>query len=352
MKIVRDWLWIITLLSNLVASDGSNQATFGGFESNTQNGTLSFTNPGYELSQILKDGAPYIKPEMEGAGSRSEPGQPHLPTISTYYAVEPGKTFSVNVSIKESQVIENVEVIPFDTWDSQPTGVLNKGIVYERSSLFPESIATVSDPMVFRDIVMVQVSMTPFQYDPTSKTLTIIQDAELELVESGEVELPHIPQKRSREFEKLYRSLVVNYPSSSRDGNEVYQRPSILYVLPSNIGNLLGTVEELMNWKKRVGFDVQYVSSSSIVNNRNNLKNYIEDAYESWENPPVHVTIVGDVTGSYDIPTWTESYSGYSGEGDQPYTTLEGNDVYPEVFIGRMSFSTSSHLNTIISRKR
>ena len=350
MKIVRDWLWIITLLSNLVASDGSNQATFSGFESKTQNGRLSFTNPGYELNQIIKDGAPYIKPEMEGAGSRSEPGQPHLPTISTYYIVEPGKTFTINVSVKESETIENVEIAPFETWDPQPTGMAIKGSVYYESRTYPPEIATVSEPMVFRDIVMVQVSLTPFQYNPVSKTMTIINDAELELVESGQIEMPYIPQKRSREFEKLYRSLAVNYPESTRDGETEYQRPSILYVLPNNIGNLLSTVEELMNWKKRVGFDVQYVSSSGVVNNRNNLKNYIEDAYENWENPPVHVTIVGDVTGSYDIPTWTESYSGYSGEGDQPYTTLEGNDVYPEVFIGRMSFSTSSHLNTIISK--
>ena len=128
-------------------------------------------------------------------------------------------------------------------------------------------------------------------------------------------------KKKSREFEKLYKSLVVNYPSTVREGEDGYQRPSILYVLPNNIGNLLGTVEELMNWKKRVGFDVQYVSNSSIVNNRNNLKNYIEDAYETWENPPV-VNIVGDVNGSYDIPTWNESYSGYSGEGAVSYTHL------------------------------
>ena len=105
-----------------------------------------------------------------------------------------------------------------------------------------------------------------------------------------------------------------------------------------------------MDWKKRVGYDVQFVSSSNVVNNRNNLKNYIDDAYENWENPPVHVTIVGDADGNYDIPTWSESYSGYNGEGDHPYTTLEGNDPYPEVLIGRISFSTSSHLNTIISK--
>ena len=350
MKIVHDWLFIILLLSSIPASASSGGTVFGGFESKPEKGRISFSNPGYELSQILKDGAPFIKPEIEGAGSKSEPGQPDLPTMSTYYAVEPGKTFTVNVSIKESEVIENVEVVPFETWDSQPTGVIGKGVAYQQSSLFPANIASVSDPMVFRDIVMVQVSVTPFQYNPVSKTLTVIQDVDLELVESGETELPHIPQKKSREFEKLYRSLIVNYPSTVREGDDDYQRPSILYVLPNNIGNLLGTVEELMNWKKRVGFDVQYVSSSGIVNNRNNLKNYIEDAYETWENPPVHVTIVGDVDGSYDIPTWNESYSGYSGEGDMPYTTLEGNDVYPEVFIGRMSFSTSSHLNTIISK--
>ena len=290
MKIVRDWLWIITLLSNLVASDGSNQATFSGFEYKTQNEKLSFTNPGYELSQIIKDGVPYIKPEMEGAGSRSEPGQPHLPTISTYYIVEPGKTFTINVSVKESETIENVEIAPFETWDPQPTGMAIKGSVYYESRTYPPEIATVSEPMVFRDIVMVQVSLTPFQYNPVSKTMTIINDAELELVESGQIEMPYIPQKRSREFEKLYRSLAVNYPESTRDGETEYQRPSILYVLPNNIGNLLSTVEELMNWKKRVGFDVQYVSSSGVVNNRNNLKNYIEDAYENWENPPVQDT--------------------------------------------------------------
>ena len=232
MKIVRDWLFMILLLSSISASASSGSTVFGGFESKPEKGRISFSNPGYELNQILKDGSPFIKPEMEGAGSKAEPGQPDLPTMSTYYAVEPGKTFTVNVSIKESEVIENVEVVPFETWDSQPSGVVGKGVAYQQSSLFPANIASVSDPMVFRDIVMVQVSVTPFQYNPVSKTLTVIQDVDLELVESGETELPHIPQKKSREFEKLYRSLIVNYPSTVREGDDDYQRPSILYVLP------------------------------------------------------------------------------------------------------------------------
>ena len=99
--------------------------------------------------------------------------------------------------------------------------------------------------------------------------------SEIELIEDGVTqENPFIPQKRSREFEILYESLIVNYSSLNRDNIE-YQRPAILYVLPNNIGNLFGTVEQLMDWKKRVGYDVQFVSSSNVVNNRNNLKNYI-----------------------------------------------------------------------------
>ena len=143
--------------SSIPASASSGGTIFGGFESKPEKNRISFTNPGYELSQILKDGAPFIKPEIEGAGSKSEPGQPDLPTMSTYYAVEPGKTFTVNVSIKESEVIENVEVVPFETWDSQPTGVIGKGVAYQQPSLFPANIASVSEPMVFRDLSLIHI---------------------------------------------------------------------------------------------------------------------------------------------------------------------------------------------------
>ena len=81
----------------------------------------------------------------------------------------------------------------------------------------------------------------------------------------------------SYSYYESVESLIVNYSSSSRDDVQ-YQKPSILYVLPNNIGDLFGTIETLMEWKKRVGYEVNYVSSSNIVNNRNNLKEYIEES--------------------------------------------------------------------------
>lgn len=310
---------------------------------------LRFKNINYELKHMDVNGENFIKPTIENAGSVALPGEPFLPTVTTMYAVDPGKKLNVELVIHEQEVVQNIDILPLEGWGRNLTGNPVKGVVYSQNNIFPQEIINASEPIVMRDLVMVQIAMTPFQYNPSTRELTIIKDAEISLIEIESENIPFVPRKISREFEKLYEATVVNYNTLNRDEVE-YQRPSILYVLPNNIGNLFGTIEQLMKWKERVGYEVNFVSSSNVVNNRNNLKNYIEDAYESWDNPPVHVNIVGDVTGSYDIPTWNESQSGYNGDGDHPYTTLEGNDNFPEVFIGRLSFETSSHLNTIVSK--
>lgn len=338
-------------MSFLMAAEGTPSVKFNGFQFNSSQHEkkIQFNHPGFELKPVEKGGSSFVKPTMENAGTIIDPGQPELPTITTLYAVEPGKTFSVNVTIQESEIVENVNVLPLEGYEENLPGQVVMGTVYGQNELFPANIATVSEPIVMRDMVMVQVSLTPFQYNPMTNQLTVIQSAEIELVESGEIEAPFIPSKLSREFEEFYESLIVNYEALDRNHDE-YQRPSILYVLPNNIGNLFGTIEALMEWKKRVGYEVNYVSSSNVVNSTTNLKNYIENAYESWDNPPTHVNLVGDASGSFDIPTFTETWSGYNGDTDHPYTTLEGGDQFPEVFIGRLSFSSSSQLETIVSK--
>ena len=339
----------IVLMSSVFGVNNSSSLTLNGFSSSGSEQTIRFSNPGYNLSNKTINGKQYLKPEITGAGSKSDSGEPDLPTLTTFYAVAPGKTINAAVQILESEVLNNVEIAPFDTWENEPSAIIKEGDAYGQNLPFPQQLVSVSEPMVIRDAVVVQISLTPFQYNPVTKDLVVIQNAEISLIEIDANSVPFVPQKRSRDFEAIYESLIVNYSSSSRDDVQ-YQKPSILYVLPNNIGDLFGTIETLMEWKKRVGYEVNYVSSSNIVNNRNNLKEYIEEAYQYWENPPVFVTIVGDASGNYDIPTWNENWSGYNGDTDHPYTTLEGSDQFPELFIGRISFSTSSHLQTIVSK--
>ena len=352
MKRFFQKLTILLVICFGYTAEKSEAVPFNGFEvtSTLNEKKLRFKNYGYELKQVEQNGNQYIKPTIQqGDGLVAKPGEPYLPTVSTMYAISPNKRIEVQVEIIEQETLQNIDIIPFESWERDLTGNALKGNSYEQNKLFPSEIAKASDPIVMRDLVMTQITLTPFRYNPISKELIIIKDAEISLIETETSEIPFIPRKRSKEFEVLYESIVVNYSTTEREDVE-YQRPAILYVLPNNIGNLFGTIEQLMKWKERVGYDVSFVSSSNIVNDRNNLKDYIENAYETWDNPPVHVNIVGDVTGAYDIPTWVESMSGYNGDGDHPYSTLEGGDNFPEVFLGRLSFETSSHLNTIVSK--
>ena len=349
----RKIFFIILMAYNLILGAGSNNkhlyTGFSSMESFTEK-FIQYRTPEFELKQIVKNGKSFVKPIMKNSGTVSSTGQPFLPSTSTYYGVDPGTSFGVNINIISSEVIQNVDIFPMVGLDSEEfNGDNDKGNEYHVNAFFPPEIVSVSNPIIFRELSMVQVTITPFQYNPISKELVIIHQADIELVENGSYQTPFIPVRSSRAFESLYQALVVNYESLNRTQLE-YQRPSILYVLPSNIGNLLNTVQSLMDWKSRVGYEVNYVSSSNIVNNKNNLKDYIENAYQTWENPPEYVTIVGDAEGSYDIPTWYESWSGYNGEGDHPYAMLEGGDQYPEVLIGRISFDTQSDLQTQINK--
>ena len=110
--------------------------------------------------------------------------------------------------VRQTQTFENINILPFDSWENEFTGTLGEGASYQKNELFPPNIATVSDPIVFRDITMVQVSITPFQYNPISKTLISFQELMLNYGKWQHTEMPFIPEKRSREFEILLNLLL------------------------------------------------------------------------------------------------------------------------------------------------
>ena len=84
------------------------------------------------------------------------------------------------------------------------------------------------------------------------------------------------------------------------------------------------------------------VETSDIGSGTSSIKNYISDAYNTWEHPPEHIILVGDTGGSYQIGHWSDS--------DYPYTLIAGDDLLPEMSIGRISVNSSSDLNNIINK--
>ncbi|MCK4981202.1 MAG: hypothetical protein KAS62_12450, partial [Candidatus Delongbacteria bacterium] len=194
--------------------------------------------------------------------------------------------------------------------------------------------------------------VNPFQYDPAARELTIYRNicVTVQSDNSGRsINVKQNSRKLSRSFEPLYKAVVENYDEITRNTDDIYQIPCYLIIYKDN-ATVLSTLEYLKDWKQKKGFEVHLVSSTEVGTTTTSIKNYIQNAYDTWENPPEFVTLAGDHSGSYGMPTYFETLSGYNGEGDHPYSQLEGNDILADVILGRLSFEATSDLQNIVSK--
>ena len=260
---------------------------------------------------------------------------------STFYQIKDGIDIEAEFNFnKKTSTILNIE-------DTQK--LIDSGYGLTNDNIFPASNLIVSEPMIFRGIIVRQITFIPFTYNLITKELITFNDSEITINEiNSYLDLSYNEIKLSKAFEPMYESSIINYERSDRD--EDYQSPSILYICGgSSMNNPF--MQDLLEWRHKRGYVVNAVSTSEIGGSGTAaVKNYIQDAYDNWENPPEIVALVGDTGGSYSIGYYTEGWSGYSGAGDFPYCQLDGSDLLPEVFIGRISVNSSSELSNVINK--
>ena len=147
----------------------------------------------------------------------------------------------------------------------------------------------------------------------------------------------------SSAFLPLYRKMVENFDSSYLRDSQIVPS-NMLIITPSNLNDYL---TDLVQWKNAKGISTEVVffdpGSTSIE-----IKNYILNAYYTWENPPDYVLLVGDVDSPYIIPSFYISAA--NNVTDLPYTLLEGDDYFPEMLIGRLSVDSPVELMTIVNK--
>ncbi|MCK4312741.1 MAG: hypothetical protein KAW88_08420, partial [Candidatus Cloacimonetes bacterium] len=216
-------------------------------------------------------------------------------------------------------------------------------IFYAEGEVFPSKIIEIGEPAIMRDFRIVNVTVNPFQYNPKSKELKVITNIifVVNINGTGGNNIKVRKRKISRFLESLYKAAILNYDEIIAGREEGYQDPSYLFIYPT-VAQVEHKLQPLVDWKHQKGFEVSTQGFASGTSS-STIKSYIQTAYDTWENPPEFVCLVGDAQGSFNIPTG--SYG--AGPGDHVYTLLEGNDILADVFIGRLSFNTINELKTI-----
>ncbi|HBC45890.1 MAG TPA: hypothetical protein DCZ43_02475, partial [candidate division Zixibacteria bacterium] len=100
-------------------------------------------------------------------------------------------------------------------------------------------------------------------------------------------------------------------------------------------------------WKHLKGYPVVIAKGTDIDPDGDlssqQVYDYIHNAYQTWENPPEYVCILGDI--NLQIPDY--GFNGYV--SDHPYSCVDGDDYFSDIMVTRMSVpATASTIRTAI----
>jgi hypothetical protein len=111
-------IFIVILASSASFSQDEIRKSPNGF-SVLDDDKILFSLESYELKDVTIDGQTFKKPVIPFGGLKSDEGEPTLPTITTFYQVDPNKSYAINVNVISSEWIDNVDILPHQTWERQ-----------------------------------------------------------------------------------------------------------------------------------------------------------------------------------------------------------------------------------------
>jgi hypothetical protein len=206
---------------------------------------------------------------------------------------------------------------------------------------FDESRVTFSDQFIMRD--MYGFSVNTEMIRKVDGNSSVIESLDYDIIGIGSREQP---EEISPAFYEAYKNLAANFETSYL-ANLPLKQPAMLIISHNGLDN---QVNHFARWKRARGIDITVINKETIGNNPNStqIKNYITDYYNNAANKPDYLMLIGDVGGSYSLPTF---YAVVANDAtDLPYGIMSGSDYFPEILVGRISISSSYNLATIFNK--
>ena len=311
---------------------------------------------GVVMKDFLADGKSYQKFDLLTDIWTLEPGSPEVPHIAELLAIPDNSGVSVEVvEIGETQIFSNMNVPPArPTWwegDPEPA-YIEDAKSYGKDAFYPEVMARMEDPTIFRDFRVSRLSVYPVQYNPVRQELKVATSLTVKIsYGKGGIINPKVSPKRpiAQSFAELYRSSIFNYDEvlnrvygGREDGEEL-----MLCIMPDEFEE---SFEPYAEWNRKTGTNIHVTTFSDIGANAYNpdiIKDHCEDAYFNWETPPTYVLVIGD-DGVF--PAKTITYPDYSFAYDNYFVNVDGNDEVPEMMIGRFTNQGHYRMRVMINK--
>jgi hypothetical protein len=309
--------------------------------------TLRYDFPAYRMQQVDIKGQTFVRPVLEGENHMIITGHPALPDVSRGIMIPGQGEVSVRIMNMTSHDVEGVAIAP-------SKGTISRAVdpstipftfsdTYKQDAFWPEEIATAREPHIIRDLRGTIIDVSPFQYNPQTKTLRVIDSLTLSVTTEGTGGINTMARSKKHSIGSAYSILMdrhfLNYERSTRY-DPLSDDGELLIIC---YDDFLDEIQPFADHKNSIGIITTVVPVSSIGNSEASIAAYIQNVYNSSDLG--FVLLVGD---AFQVATGSHPYEG--GATDPMYGQIAGTDHYPEVIVGRFSAETGAQVTTQVDR--
>ncbi len=357
MKKSQTFLKIMMSLVMMMSALTAFCQTLEVVNSTKSNLELSLRIDKYSLEDSYQDGVEGQSIVLSGIFLPNVAGTPDLPVVSRYVAIPRGANVSVNVINKVTETLYDIDLmpapaLPLDNNDT-PMQYIRDEQIYSTDAFYPAEPIITSKPLKIRDVDVVIISVTPFQYNPVSKELVVTKELDLEVeFEGGNGVFGGDPRYRSAAWDHIIRDMVINesilpdadYQSIIKDAAQHRDTGCEYLIITPDNPEFIQLADSIKLFRNQQGILTDVVTVSECGgNDQTAIRSYIQNAYNNWDIPVSAVLLLGDhnTDGTLGIVSYTmnnhpggEGYNPYI--SDNRYADVNG-DHLPEVIMGRIT---------------
>ncbi len=340
-------------VSDLTAAGKAQQPTtfvdVGLIESDVDITTISYRIRDFTKEKLQINEEEYYRIVLGNEPNIMEKGMPDLPYICRSIIIPDDAEMEVRVI--ESKFVEHqMPIAPsrgFISRNVNPNDVPYEfSETYNLDEFYPQDIAKLGSPYILRNFRGITVGVYPFAYNPQTQTLRFYTHIVLE-VKSARLDDENVKMSTSRKCNRYFADVY---------GNHFLNCGEYLYDLIDEQGRMIvishsdfmDAIQPYVDWKRQKGIPTDLYDVATIGATADDIKNFIQTEYDANDG----LTFVQFVGDAEHIPTFLISRDFCEGlaTSDPSYALLEGDDSYPDIFIGRFSAQNVADVETQVER--
>lgn len=277
-------------------------------------------------------------------------GFPELPSLTASLNIPAMGTTMLRVISRREREVATAPVLPslgHVTRDIDPSTLQTEfGPFYTSGEIYPAQEVILGRPFILGDRRGVNLRLNPVRWDASRGVLLVTEAITVEVITTGDGGVNPLPNNApvsSRAFSELHEQ-VFPYVAD-QIAHDKYAAPLARgRMLIISHDDFAPALTPFRAWKARRGIATELVLMSETDGTAAGVrelvaKKYLEGNGLTW------LVLVGDID---QVPANVGTYDG--SDADSPYAMILGDDLYPELFVSRISASDIKQVETQVAK--